>query len=55
MVVDKYQARRRRMGESHDQAIDWARKDLLKYEKDEMLQVILSAVDELGKQDKIFT
>lgn len=54
MVVDKYQAVVRRGGVDHEAAIAWVRNNLVKYGKDDSLQSVIDAVDELGKQDKIF-
>lgn len=55
IVVDRYQAAIRRSRLNHREAINWLRKNLAKYKKDDLLKLIIDAVDELGGQDKIFS
>lgn len=54
MVVDKYQATIRRSGFRHKEAIDWVRHNLAQFKDDDLLKQVIDAVDELGKQEKIF-
>lgn len=54
MVVDQYEAAVRRGGLSHEAAIAWVRRNLAKFEKDKLLKLVLDAIDELGKEEKIF-
>jgi hypothetical protein len=49
MVVDKYQAARRRSRFNHEDAIKWVRNNLAEFRKDELLNRVIDAVDELGK------
>lgn len=57
MVVDQYEANRRRSGSNHENAIAWVRKNLKEsknFKNDEIIILICDAIDELGKEGSIF-
>ncbi len=57
MVVDQYEANRRRSGSSHEHAIAWVRKNLKEsknFKNDEIIVLICDAIDELGREESIF-
>ncbi|HBP01462.1 MAG TPA: hypothetical protein DD454_04615 [Candidatus Moranbacteria bacterium] len=55
IALDQYEASVRRGSLSHEEALGWVRKNLAKFEKDELMNLLLDAIDELGKRQEIFT
>lgn len=54
IALDQYEASIRRGKLSHEEAINWVRKNLKQFENDPIMSLLLDAIDELGKQGKIF-
>lgn len=54
IALDQYEASVRRGGLSHDEALSRVREGMVKYKNDELMNFVLKAIDELGKEEKIF-
>jgi hypothetical protein len=54
IALDQYEASVRRGGLSHEDALSRVRKNLVKFRKDELMDFVLDAIDELGKKQAIF-
>ncbi len=55
IVIDKYQANRRRSGTTHEQAMQTVRTLIEnKFDHDPIMQFILTAIDSLGSRDLLF-
>lgn len=55
IAIDKYEARIERGKVTHSEAMDWLRNHLrVKFKNDSVMQMVLEALDEIGKNGKIF-
>lgn len=54
IALDQYEASIKRGGLSHEDAISQVRKKMVKYREDELMNLVFDAIDELGKEGKIF-
>jgi len=54
MIVDKYQAKIYRGGATHEEAIQYLKNDLRKYNGDSVINSLIDSVDELGGAGKLF-
>lgn len=55
IVLDQYEASIRRSGLPHKEALSRVRNTLVKYANDELLKLVFDAIDELEKDEKIFS
>lgn len=58
IALDQYEASIRRSESSHEVAISWVRKNLAhseKFKEDSLMKMVLDAIDELGREQRIFT
>jgi response regulator RpfG family c-di-GMP phosphodiesterase len=55
IALDQYEAAIRRGGASHEKALNWVKNNLAKFKKDELMKFVFAVIDELGKEQKIFS
>jgi response regulator RpfG family c-di-GMP phosphodiesterase len=55
IALDQYEASIKRGGLSHDEALSRVREGMVKYKNDELMNFVLEAINELGKEEKIFS
>ncbi len=55
MAVDKYQASARRSSRNHEESMTWLKSNMRQFSDDELTNIVLEVVDELGKENALFS